>query len=313
MKRMMVVSLLALLATILSMTTNVTGQDSKQSPEIAVPAAPLATLPLWEAGKVPMAKGTTPRDIPDITPYLPKDKTDKMAAVVIFPGGGYTGLADGHEGKDYAQFLNLHGVAAFVVHYRLGSAGYRHPVMLTDAARAVRHVRANAEKYGVDPAKIGVMGSSAGGHLAATILTKFDAGNASAEDPIDKVSSRPDFGILCYPVITMKRGVTHQGSCDNLLGRNATDEQKNELSAELHVTPQTPKCFIWHTAADTTVPIENSLLFASALGKNKVPFSMYILQNGQHGLGLKAQFPYSNALPWADALVYWLKENKLMN
>ncbi len=283
--------------------------------EIATPAPPSPAVPLWEAGKVPLARGTTPRDTPTLQAYLPAKKADsreKMAAVIICPGGGYTGLADGHEGKDYAQFFNLHGVAGFVLRYRLGAAGYRHPVMLTDAARALRTVRANAEKYGIDPNRIGIMGSSAGGHLAATLLTKFDAGKGDAEDPIERVSSRPDFGILCYPVISMKRGITHQGSRDNLLGRNASEEMVNELSAELQVTKETPKCFLWHTAADNTVPVQNSLLFASALAEKKVPFSMHILQEGAHGLGLKAQFPYEDALPWAASLLYWLKENKII-
>lgn len=276
------------------------------------PTLPLEKKPLWRNGHVPCATGTNEFDIPTITPYIPEKKNCSRAAVIVFPGGGYWMLADQHEGKDYAQFFNLHGVTAFVVHYRLGSNGYRHPVMLMDAARAVRHVRANAEEYGINPERIGVMGSSAGGHLAATIMTKYDNGNPDAEDTIDRVSSRPDFGILCYPVITMLKQATHQGSCDCLLGEDAPDSLRMELSAELHVTPQTPKCFIWHTAEDGLVPVENSLLFATSLAKNKIPFSMNILQNGEHGLGLKAQFPYSDALPWATDLIYWMSENGLI-
>ncbi|MDB6028195.1 MAG: endo,4-beta-xylanase [Verrucomicrobiales bacterium] len=158
------------------------------------------SFPLWADG-APGAKGTDAKDIPTLTPFFPKGEANG-AAMVICPGGGYGGLAD-HEGKDYALFLSDHGVTCFVLKYRLGSAGYRHPIMLQDVSRALRLVRARAGEWKLDAHRIGIMGSSAGGHLASTLLTHFDAGKADAADPIDRESSRPDVGILCYPVITM--------------------------------------------------------------------------------------------------------------
>ncbi len=265
---------------------------------------------LW-AGDAPGAKGTADVDIPTMAAYIPANAKKPMPAVVIFPGGGYGGLAAGHEGKDYALFLNQRGIAGFVVRYRLGSKGYKHPVMLHDAARAVRTVRFNAEKLGIDPAQIGVMGSSAGGHLAATIATKFDAGDANAADPVDKMSSRPDFAILCYPVITMGE-FTHKGSRNNLLGQNPTPEQIKDLSAELNVTAQTPPSFVWHTYEDRGVVPQNSIDFARALVMNKVPVDLHIYEKGGHGMGLRAKYPYENAHPWTRDLEFWFKARKIL-
>lgn len=262
-------------------------------------------LPLW-LEKAPGALGETPKDIPTLTPYIPEKPGAARAAVVICPGGGYGTLAD-HEGSHYAKFLNEHGIAAFVLKYRLGSAGYRHPVMLNDAARAVRMVRARATEWNIDTAKVGIMGSSAGGHLASTLLTHFDSGNAEAADPIDRQSSRPDLGVLCYAVITMGE-FTHQGSKKNLLGENPSAELVTLLSNELQVKTNTPPCFIWHTWEDKAVPIENSMQFASALQKNKVPFDLHIYQKGNHGIGLGAKQKDSAAKhPWTADLVFWLK------
>ena len=169
-------------------------------------------FPLWPGG-APGALGKDDKDIPTLTPYLPDPGKATGASVVICPGGGYGGLAP-HEGADYARFLNEQGIAGFVLKYRLGSSGYRHPVMLQDAARAVRTVRARATEWNINPKKVGIMGSSAGGHLASTLLTHFDSGQSDAAEPIDRQSSRPDLGILCYPVITMG-AFTHQGSKNN--------------------------------------------------------------------------------------------------
>ncbi len=179
---------------------------------------------------------------------------------MVLPGGGYGGLAS-HEGKDYALWLNQAGITAFVLKYRLGSSGYRHPIMLNDAARAIRTVRSHADEWKIDPKRIGIMGSSAGGHLASTMLTHFDGGKTDDADEIERQSSRPDLGILCYPVITMGE-YTHQGSRNNLLGQNPPEELVKLLSNELQVTPQTPPTFLWHTAEDGAVPVENSLMFA---------------------------------------------------
>jgi acetyl esterase/lipase len=261
-------------------------------------------LPLWEE-KAPGALGETPKDIPTLTPFLPEKPAAARAAMVICPGGGYGGLAD-HEGSHYAKFLNEHGIAAFVLKYRLGSSGYRHPIMLNDAARAVRMVRARATDWNVDPTKVGIMGSSAGGHLTSTLLTHFDAGNAEAADPIDRQSSRPDLGVLCYAVITMGE-FTHKGSKKNLLGDNPSEELVTLLSSELQVKANTPPCFIWHTWDDGVVPVENSMLFASALRKNKVPFDFHVYQKGAHGMGLGIKGDPEKSHPWTRDLVFWLK------
>ncbi len=280
-----------------------------------VPTKPEEPVRLWQ-GSAPFAKGENPYDIPTLQAYFPASAQKPMPAILICPGGGYSMLAVGHEGADYAQFFNLHGIAGFVLRYRLGSeqnGAYRHPVMLLDVSRALRTIRANAEKWGIDPNKIGVIGSSAGGHLAATLLTKFDAGNPNAEDAVDRVSSRPNFGILCYPVISMKPEVTHKGSQNNLLGKDAPEELLNELSAELHVKPDTPPCFIWHTSEDRGVLPENSILFARALAEKKVPYDLHIYQKGGHGIGLTSKFPYTDAHPWSQALIFWLKSaNKII-
>ena len=275
------------------------GQDNTGSPK---------QIRLW-SGDVPGALGTADHDIPTLTLYtLPPERRDKNnTAIVIFPGGGYGGLAS-HEGKDYALWFNKIGIQAFVLKYRLGSKGYRHPIMLGDAARAIRLVRARSKEWGIDNHKIGVIGSSAGGHLASTILTHFDEGDGSSSDPVERFSSRPDFGVLCYPVITM--GVwTHQGSKNNLLGRNPSHSLVWELSNERHVTPQTPPCFIWHTAEDKAVHVNNAFLFASALTSAGVPFDIHVYQKGRHGIGLQDKPPFDNPHPWARDLKFWIQQN----
>jgi acetyl esterase/lipase len=266
-------------------------------------ADPQTPLPLWPNG-APGALGTNDTDIPTLTAYLPDPDKATGAAVVICPGGGYSGLA-AHEGADYALYLNQNGVAGFVLKYRLGPR-YHHPIELSDAARAVRLVRAKAADWKIDPKKVGIMGSSAGGHLASTLLTHFDAGKPDAEDLVERQSSRPDIGILCYAVITMGPN-THGGSKDNLLGRNPDPELVKLLSNELQVTPQTPPCFIWHTWEDNAVKVENSLDFANALKKANVKFDLHIYQQGRHGIGLQDKPPFNNVHPWAKDLVFWLK------
>lgn len=267
-------------------------------------ADPLPAFPLWPNG-APGALGTNDQDKPTLTPYLPEPGKASGAAIVICPGGGYGGLAP-HEGHDYALWLNQHGVAAFVLKYRLGSHGYRHPVMLGDAARAVRTVRGRAAEWNLDVKRIGIMGSSAGGHLASTLVTHFDAGNPDAADPVDRVSSRPDLGILCYAVITMGE-FTHQGSKNNLLGRDPAPALVELLSNEKQVTKDTPPCFVWHTWEDSGVPVENSLQFAAALRRAGVPFDLHVYEKGPHGIGLAAKPPFANPHPWAADCVFWLK------
>jgi len=262
-------------------------------------------IPLWPDG-APGARGTNSTDIPTVTAYLPDATNATGAAMVICPGGGYQHLAP-HEGNDYALWLNQHGITCFVLKYRLGPDGYRHPAMLQDVTRAVRWVRAHADEYKIDGKRVGIMGSSAGGHLAATLLTHFDDGDTNATDPVERQSSRPDVGILCYAVISMGE-FTHKGSHDNLIGTNASPELEAQLSNELQVTSNTPPCFIWTTFEDKTVPMENSMLFAAALRKNHVPFALHIYEKGGHGMGLKDKPPFAHPHPWAGDCLFWLNE-----
>jgi acetyl esterase/lipase len=268
------------------------------------------SVPLWSGG-APGALGTNANDIPTLTAYLPDATNTTGAAMVICPGGGYVCLAP-HEGKDYALWLNQHGVTCFVLKYRLGSHGYRHPAMLLDAARAVRWVRAHANEFKVDAHRVGIMGSSAGGHLASTLLTHFDAGDTNANDAVERQSSRPDLGILCYAVITMGEFTDH-GSRDNLLGQNPDPDLAKLLSNELLVTTNTPPCFLWTTFEDNVVPMENSMMFAEALRKNHVPLALHVYEKGGHGMGLNAQPPFAHPHPWAADCLFWLKERKFVN
>jgi len=228
---------------------------------------------------------------PKIECWIPKRIKNGMG-LIIFPGGGYNHLAE-HEGKGYAGYFSRRGIACFVVRYRLASEGVRHPAMLEDALAALFTVRDSAMDFGLDPRKIGVMGSSAGGHLAAHALIAWNR----YESPI---SLRPDFGILCYPVITASGGFCHQGSITNLIGENPPPALLDDVSCEKHVTRDTPPCFIWHTAEDQGVPVENSMMFASALRREGISFELHVYAKGNHGLGLNAPFP------WAEECVRWL-------
>jgi acetyl esterase/lipase len=268
--------------------------------------APREPFRLW-SGDAPGALGHAERDIPTLTPYLADPARATGAAMVVCPGGGYAMLAQ-HEGRDYALWLNELGITAFVLKYRLGSAGYRHPVMLQDAARAVRYVRSRAADWKLDPRRIGIMGSSAGGHLASTLLTHFDAGDPSAADPIERESSRPDLGVLCYPVISMGEK-THAGSRQNLLGEHPSPELVRLLSNELQVTRDTPPTFLFHTAEDPVVPVQNSLMFAAALADHGVSFALHIYPKGAHGIGLGTpEWDPAARHPWTIGCARWLKE-----
>jgi len=264
----------------------------------------LSPIPLWPDG-APGALGTRSQDIPTLTPYLPDATNSTGAAMVICPGGGYAHLAP-HEGNDYALWLNQHGITCFVLKYRLGSGGYHYPVEFEDGTRAMRWVRAHAADYKIDPHRVGIMGSSAGGHMASMQLTHFDSGNTNSDDPVERQGSRPDLGILCYPVITMGE-YAHPGSKENLLGKKPSGKLVKLLSSELQVKTNTPPCFIWSTYEDKTVPVENSLMFAEALRKNHVPFDLHIYQKGPHGMGLKDKPPFTHPHPWAADCLFWLK------
>jgi acetyl esterase/lipase len=267
---------------------------------------PQTPVPLWPDG-APGALGNKSQDIPTLTPFFPESGIATGASMVVCPGGGYGGLA-AHEGEGYANWLNEQGIAAFVLKYRLGSSGYRHPRMLEDAARAVRLVRFHAADWKLDPKRVGIIGSSAGGHLASTLLTHFDAGQPNAADPIERISCRPALGVLCYPVITMGEE-THRGSRDNLLGKEPSRTLIEELSNELHVTRETPPCFIFHTYDDAVVPVENSLEFAAALRRAAVPFELHIYEHGAHGMGLgKMAADPTQKHEWTRECQRWLKE-----
>jgi len=266
------------------------------------------SFPLWPDG-APGALGKEPKDIPTLTLFLPDTTKATGAAMVICPGGGYTHLAD-HEGSQYARWFNEQGIAGFVLKYRLGSGGYRHPAMLQDAARAMRIVRARAQEWQLDTKRVGIIGSSAGGHLASTVITHWDSGNPNAADIIEKQSSRPDLAVLCYAVISLSQDFTHKGSRASLLGTNPPQELLEQLSAELQVNSNTPPCFIWSTADDKTVPVENSLTLAGALKRAGVPFDLHVYAHGPHGIGLgNKDFDKSSFHPWTADCELWLKQN----
>jgi acetyl esterase/lipase len=258
---------------------------------------------LWPKG-APGAVGTLDQDKPTLTAYLPEKGKANGTAVVVCPGGGYGGLALGHEGVEIADWLTKRGVAAFVLKYRLGPR-YRHPVPLQDAQRAMRMVRAGAKEMGIKPNRIGIWGFSAGGHLASTAATKFDDGDKEAKDSIDRQSCRPNFAILCYPVISMAPPFTHMGSRQNLLGNKPDAKLVKSVCNELNVTAKTPPTFLFHTSEDTVVPPENSVLFYQALRKAKVPAELHIYEKGVHGVGLASKDPVLSS--WPDRLEAWLK------
>jgi acetyl esterase/lipase len=259
----------------------------------------LDPLFLWPEG-APGARGTAAEDTPRLTPFL-VEAAAPVASVIVCPGGGYGGRA-AHEGAPIARWLNTLGIAGFVLDYRV--APYRHPTPLGDAQRAIRLVRAAAARFGVDPARVGILGFSAGGHLATSAATLFDAGQPDAPDPIDRQSSRPDALIACYPVISFGE-FGHRGSMHNLLGENPPEALRHALSLETRVTPETPPTFLWHTSDDGGVPVENSLLFALALRAHGVPFALHSFPHGRHGLGLAAGEPQVEA--WPTLCGAWLR------
>ncbi|MBA4030542.1 MAG: alpha/beta hydrolase [Planctomyces sp.] len=258
---------------------------------------------LWPEG-APEAKGTSPADVPYLSVYPADPARSTKAAIVVCPGGGYGGLAKSHEGHEIGQWLNSLGISAYVLTYRHAPA-YKDPVPRLDVQRAIRLVRAQADEAKLDANKIGVLGFSAGGHLASTAATQFDAGTPEAKDPIDRLSSRPDFAILCYPVITMEQGVTHGGSRKNLLGDAPDEEDVKRMSSELRVTPQTPPTFLWHTEEDTAVLPENSQRFYAAMLKHGVPGELHVFQKGRHGIGLGKN--QGTASAWPTLCAEWLK------
>jgi acetyl esterase/lipase len=272
-------------------------------------AAEPVRIVLWDQG-APGEPATRPGDEPVLFMTRPAAEVATRTAVVICPGGGYDHLAIDKEGHKFAEWFNSFGVTAFVLQYRHHGTGHQHPVPRMDAKRAMRTVRARSAEWNIDPTKIGVIGFSAGGHLASTLGTHFDAGDPAAADPIERVSSRPDFMILCYPVISMSAGFTHCESRESLLGREPDEALVRSLSGELQVTPDTPPTFLFQTDADTTVPAENSVAFYLALRRAGVPAELHVYQNGPHGVGLAKDLP--GTCTWPDRCREWLKVRGLL-
>jgi len=267
-------------------------------------AEPEAEL-LWPEG-APGAVGTNAADRPSITIHLPPKGEGNGAAVVICPGGGYGALMMSYEGHDIARWLNRQGIAGIVLKYRVSP--YRHPAPLQDGQRAIRIVRARATELGLDPKRIGMMGFSAGGHVASTVGTHFDAGDPNAKDPVDRVSCRPDFLMLIYPVISMgPKG--HAGSTANLLGKSPAALLIELLSNEKQVTPETPPTFLAHAKTDQLVPSQNSAMFAAACRSNHVPVEYFELERGAHGLGCGKGAEWE---AWQAKCIDWLKARGLI-
>lgn len=277
------------------------------------PAADPKTVPLW-GEQIPGPKSSEPGNIPALTIYQAPSDRANGCAVVVCPGGGYSGRAVDHEGKQVADWLNQRGVHAFVLKYRTVNeskiAAPLHPGPMLDVQRAIRTVRSSARNYGIDPARVGVWGFSAGGHLASTAATHFDSGKADATDPIDKVSCRPDFAILAYPVITMDGPPTHAGSRRNLLGQNPDPALAELMSNDKQVTAQTPPTFLFHTDEDKGVPVMNSILFFQALKKHNIPAELHVYERGKHGVGLATNDPVLGT--WPDRLEAWMKVRGLL-
>jgi len=258
---------------------------------------------LWESA-APGALGDAEEDRPTLTMYQVFEGNRQRPAVIVFPGGGYGWLATNHEGRQIANWFNSMGITAFVLRYRLGPK-YHYPVELWDAQRAIRTVRARAAELGVFPDKIGIIGFSAGGHLASTAETHFDSGDASAKDATDRVSSRPDFAILAYPVISLVAPYTHAGSRENLLGKDPQPELVKALSNEFQVKPDTPPTFLWSTSTDDAVPPENSVAFYLALLKAGVTAELHIFAKAPHGVGL--DLPDPSVGMWGELVTEWLR------
>jgi acetyl esterase/lipase len=295
-----------ILAMLIAAAAATVSQATPQPPPLPIRDAQV--IPLWSGG-APGALGTADTDIPVITVYLPRSVTPNTPAVVVCPGGGYQNLASNHEGRQVANYLNSLGAAAFVLRYRLGPR-YHHPIELGDAQRAIRLLRSHAQEWRLDPARIGIMGFSAGGHLAMTASTHFDSGAPDAADAVDRVSSRPDFAVLGYPVISMTEPWTHKGSRTNLLGENPDPEVAKSLSGERAVTRETPPTFIFQTSEDTAVPAENSVHYFLALRTAGVPAEMHVFEKGPHGVGLANDDAALSE--WSKLLANWLRGRKLI-
>ncbi len=252
-----------------------------------------STIKLWD--NIPEGDFCPTIDLYPIETDAPR------GAVLICPGGGYSHRAD-HEGEDVARKFNASGLHAFVLQYRV--APNRHPSPLEDAIRAIRIIRSNAKNWKVDPDHVAVCGFSAGGHLAASLGVHYERGHSHAEEMLDQIGSRPDAMILSYAVISSGE-FRHNGSFENLLGKDAPEELMEKMSLEKQIDAETPPAFLWHTADDAGVPVENSLLFAKQLSKHNIPFELHVYEQGRHGLGLAPEDPH--VASWFEHCREWLK------
>ncbi|MEX0929426.1 MAG: alpha/beta hydrolase [Balneolales bacterium] len=265
------------------------------------------TQDLWpeaQGSEIPEA------DKPTLTVYFPEKEIANESAVIILPGGGYTNLAMEKEGYRVAERFNRMGITAVVLKYRRG-VNYRHPVPLMDAQRAIRTVRHHAVQWNIDPNRTGILGFSAGGHLASTAGTFFDDGDSGSPDEIEQQSSRPDFMILVYPVISMVEDYTHAGSRFHLLGEDPDPALLDSMSSDTRVTAQTPPAFLIHGTNDQAVPVENSLSFYRALKNANVPVEMHLYENGPHGFGLAPDNPLLSG--WPGLCETWLRNRGLLD
>lgn len=265
-------------------------------------------VPLWPAGP-PGVTAQGEGDNPQLLITQVKSSSP-TAAVVILPGGGYGGHAMGHEGYEFAEWFHSLGVTSAICTYRMrgkgnDGKGYGHPAPMMDAQRAIQTLRAGAKDLNIDPNRIGVIGFSAGGHLCSTVSTKFAEPKPDEADPVRRVSSRPDFSILCYPVIGFDKPYTHQGSQRNLLGEDPDPKLVASLSNETQVTPRTPPTFLFHTQEDTAVPVDNAIAYYLACQRHGVPAEMHIFPEGRHGLGLAAKT--DGAKQWPQLCADWLR------
>jgi acetyl esterase/lipase len=254
-------------------------------------------IPIWPQG-APGALGATEKDSPTLTPYLPDNPSG--AAMLIIPGGGYGRIYEG-QAEPFALWLNEHGIAAFVLRYRLGTSGYRYPSQLQDAVEAMRQIREQAAKWKIDPQRIGAMGFSAGGHLVTTLLNRPEDGVVPGADTTGRASPRPDLAVVCYPVISMI-AKPHQNSLKNLIGDAPGEELLIQTSSERQVSPGLPPVFLWQTNEDKVVSVEHSLLYAAALREHGIPHELHIYQHGKHGTGL-----IGTEHPWFGDLLFWLR------
>jgi acetyl esterase/lipase len=270
----------------------------------------IQTLRLWP-GDAPQAKGKECEDTPTLTVLDPQPGHDNGSAVVVLPGGAYLGLAANLEGRQVADWFTARGFRAFILQYRLSSHGYLLPVPLLDARRAVQTVRARAADYQIDPNRIVIIGFSAGGHLAALASTQFIEGKPDAEDPIERVSSRPDYTVLGYPWIgAISADTSHLSYCELFKVMDRCEELRKAYSPDLFVSKQTPPTFWFHTFNDETVPVEQGLRYYEALVKAGVPAEAHIFSNGRHGVGLgKADAALDQ---WPNLLEIWLRAQGLL-